>query len=184
MKGKCLGVVGMGRIGARVGEIWIRFGMSVAAHDIIPISEEVVRFLNCTVTSLDSLLGRADYVTIHVPLTPETRHLIDSRRLSMMKKTAYLINTSRGGVVDEESLVQALKEGKLAGAALDVFETEPPRGDLLTAPNIILTPHIGGQTTEAQANATKTVGRKIELFFEGREEEEEGGRERLSADPE
>ncbi len=179
LKGKCLGVVGMGRIGVRVGEIGIQFGMSIAGHDVVPISEEVVRSLRCTVTSLDSLLGLADYLTIHVPLTPETRHLIDSRRLSMMKKTAYLINTSRGGVVEEESLVESLKGGRLAGAALDVFETEPPRGGLLSAPNIILTPHIGGQTLEAQAHATKAVGKKIELFFEGRK----GLREDLSPDP-
>ncbi len=179
LKGKFLGIVGMGRIGARVGEIGIGFGMSIAAHDIVPISEEVVRILHCTLASLDSLLGTADYLTIHVPLTPETRHLIDSRRLSMMKKTAYLINTSRGGVVEEESLVEALKGGMLAGAALDVFETEPPRGGLLSAPNIILTPHIGGQTLEAQVHATKAVGMKIELFFEGRK----GLREDLSPNP-
>jgi len=179
LKGKTLGIVGLGRIGRRVGEIASRFGMSIAGYDIIPIAEEILRRLECKLLPLDTLLSSADYVTIHVPLTPETSHLIDSRRLSMMKRAAFLVNTSRGGVVEERSLVKALKKGEIAGAALDVFETEPPRGGLLSAPNIILTPHIGGQTLEAQAHATKAVGKKIELFFEGRK----GLREDLSPDP-
>jgi len=83
----------------------------------------------------------------------------------MMKRTAFLVNTSRGGVVEERRLVEALKEGQIAGAALDVFETEPPSGAILSAPNIVLTPHIGGQTFEAQADATKAVGKKIAQFF-------------------
>jgi len=165
LKGKILGIVGLGRIGRRVGEIAGRFGMSITGYDVVPIAEETLRSLDCKLAPLDSLLSSADYVTIHVPLTSETRHLIDSRRLSMMKKTAFLVNTSRGGVVDEGSLVKALKEGEVAGAALDVFETEPPGGAILSAPNIVLTPHIGGQTFEAQAGATKAVGEKIMQYF-------------------
>ena len=161
LKGKILGIVGLGRIGRRVGEIASRFGMSIVGYDVVPIAEETLRSLECKLASLDTLLSAADYVTIHVPLTPETSHLIDSRRLSMMKKTAFLVNTSRGGVVEERSLVEALKEGEIAGAALDVFETEPPGGATLSAPNIVLTPHIGGQTLEAQADATKAVGERI-----------------------
>ncbi|TLY15107.1 MAG: 3-phosphoglycerate dehydrogenase, partial [Thaumarchaeota archaeon] len=125
----------------------------------------VLRRLECKLLPLDTLLSSADYVTIHVPLNPETSHLIDSRRLSMMKRAAFLVNTSRGGVVEERSLVEALKEGEIAGAALDVFETGPPSGAILSAPNIVLTPHIGGQTFEAQADATKAVGKKIAQFF-------------------
>ena len=165
LKGKVLGIVGLGRIGRRVGEIARRFGMSIAGYDVVPIADEILRSLECKLVPLDTLLSTADYVTIHVPLTPETSHLIDSRRLSMMKKTAFLVNTSRGGVVEERSLVEALKEGEIAGAALDVFETEPPSGPLLSAPNIVLTPHIGGQTFEAQADATAAVGKKITQFF-------------------
>ena len=165
LKGKVLGIVGLGRIGRRVGEIATRFGMSIVGYDVVPIAEEILRSLGCKLAPLETLLSAADYVSIHVPLTSETSHLIESRRLSMMKKTAFLVNTSRGGVVDEGSLVQALKEGEIAGAALDVFETEPPRGAILSAPNIVLTPHIGGQTFEAQADATTAVGKKIVQFF-------------------
>jgi len=178
LKSKTLGIVGLGRIGRRVGEIAGRFGMSIVGYDIVPIAEEILRRLECKLLPLDTLISSADYVTIHVPLTPETRHLFDSRRLSMMKRTAFLVNASRGGVVEERSLVQALKEGEIAGAALDVFETEPASGAILSAPNIVLTPHIGGQTFEAQADATKVVGNKIVQFF--REESTVG--EPLSAE--
>ena len=166
LKGKTLGIVGLGRIGRRVGEIARSFGMVIIGYDVVQIPQEVLDSLGCKVLSLEALLAASDLVTIHVPLTPETRHLLDSRRLSLMKKTACLINTSRGGGVDEKGLVEALKEGRLGGAALDVFETEPPGGDVLSAPNIVLTPHICGQTLEAQSDATRSVGRKIIQFFE------------------
>jgi D-3-phosphoglycerate dehydrogenase len=139
--------------------------MSIVGYDVVPIAEEILRSLGCKLAPLETLLSAADYVSIHVPLTSETSHLIESRRLSMMKKTAFLVNTSRGGVVEERSLVEALKEGEIAGAALDVFETEPPSGPILSAPNIVLTPHFGGQTFEAQADATTAVGKKIVQFF-------------------
>jgi D-3-phosphoglycerate dehydrogenase len=98
-------------------------------------------------------------------MTPETAHLVDGTRISRMKKSAYLINTSRGGVVDEEKLAEALKEGLIGGAALDVFEKEPPTGPILTAPKTILTPHIGGQTEEAQSDAVRVIGEKVRAFF-------------------
>ncbi len=166
LKGKALGVIGLGRIGRRVGEIAKSFGMEIIGYDVVQIPQEILTALGCRLVSLEALLAESDLVTIHIPLTSETWHLLDSRRLSLMKKTACLINTSRGGVVDEKDLVAALKAGRLGGAALDVFETEPPSGEILTAPNVVLTPHIGGQTMEAQADATRSVGRKIIRFFE------------------
>lgn len=165
LKGKVLGIVGLGRIGRRIGEIARTLGMLVIIYDVITIPADVIEKLQCRVVGLDELFTDADYVTLHVPMTEETRHLVDGNRLSKMKKTAFLINTSRGGVVDESALFLALRDGTIAGAALDVFEKEPPSGIILSAPNTILTPHIGGQTDEAQADAITIVGEKVRVFF-------------------
>ncbi|HYB45264.1 MAG TPA: hydroxyacid dehydrogenase [Nitrososphaerales archaeon] len=165
LKGKVLGVVGFGRIGRRVGEIASVIGMKILAYDVIPIPPEVIAQTGCRVVGLDELLASSDYITLHVPMTDQTRHMLDGRRLSNMKKSAFLVNTSRGGVVDEQALADALKRGSLAGTALDVFEKEPPTGEILGAPNTILTPHIGGQTAEAQSDAITVVGEKVRAFF-------------------
>jgi D-3-phosphoglycerate dehydrogenase len=165
LQGKTLGIVGLGRIGRRIGEIAKALGMSILIYDVITIPQDVIDRLNCKVVDLDYLFSSADYVTLHVPMTEQTRHLVDSRRLSLMKKSSFIINASRGGVVDEGALAQALREGKIAGAALDVFEREPPSGEILSSPNTILTPHIGGQTVEAQVNAISVVGEKVRAFF-------------------
>jgi len=167
LKGKVLGIVGLGRIGRRIAEIARAMQMSVLFYDVITIPPDVVASLQARVVSLDELFQTSDYVTLHVPMTPDTAHMVSQKRLSEMKARAYLINTSRGGVIDEAALTAALKEGKLAGAALDVFETEPPSGPILDAPNTILTPHIGGQTEEAQSDAISVVGQKIRAFFSG-----------------
>jgi D-3-phosphoglycerate dehydrogenase len=169
LKGKTIGIAGMGRIGRRVGEVAKALGMTVLGYDIIEISRDVLSSLGCTMVDLDSLFSSSDFVTLHVPLSPETRQLVDSRRLSLMKKTSFLINTSRGEVIDERALVEALASGTIAGAALDVFETEPPGPGLLAAPNLIATPHIGGQTAEAQRMAISVTGTKITQFFQRRE---------------
>lgn len=169
LSGKTIGIAGMGRIGRRVGEVAKVLGMSVLGYDIIEISRDVLSSIGCTMVDLDTLFSSSDFVTLHVPLSPETRHIVDSRRLSLMKKSAFLINTSRGEVVDEPALVQALTAGAIAGAALDVFEREPPSPELLRAPNLIATPHIGGQTVEAQRMAISVTGTKIAQFFERRE---------------
>jgi len=166
LRGKTLGVVGLGRIGRRVAELSKTFGMSIVGYDVVQVPKEILAELEAKLIALDDLLSASDFVTIHVPLTPETHHLFDHRRLSMMKRGARLINTSRGGVIDEKSLVVALKTGRLSGAALDVFETEPPSGGILSAPNVILTPHVGGQTIEAQSEAMRRIGEKIKRFFE------------------
>ena len=165
LKGEVLGIVGLGRIGKRIAEVSKTLGMSVLFYDVISIPQEVVDSLGAQVVGLDELFRRSDYITLHVPMTPETAHMIDAQRLGQMKRTAFLINTSRGGVIDEAALSAALQNGTIAGAALDVFEKEPPAGPILTAPNTILTPHIGGQTEEAQTNAIVVVGEKVRDFF-------------------
>ena len=167
LKGKVLGIVGLGRIGRRIGEIARTLGMSVMMYDVITIPPDVIEKLQCKVVGLDELFCAADFITLHVPMTEDTRHMVNEKRLASMKKTAFLINTSRGGVVEEAALVAALKEGRIAGAALDVFETEPPTGAILTAPNLVLTPHIGGQTEEAQVSAISIIGEKVRAFFSG-----------------
>lgn len=168
LKGKVLGIVGMGRIGRRIGEVAKVMGMSVLVYDVIPMPPAVLDPLGARVVGLDELFASSDFVTLHVPLTPETSHLVGAKRISLMKEGAVIVNTSRGGVVDEDALASALKEGKIGGAALDVFETEPPKGPILTAPNTILTPHIGGQTEEAQVSAITVIGEKVRAFFASR----------------
>jgi len=165
LKGKVLGIVGLGRIGKRIAEVAKTLGMSVMFYDVISIPPDVVSSLGAKVVGLDELFRGSDYITLHVPMTPDTAHMIGAQRLGQMKKTAFLINTSRGGVIDEAALAASLQSGAIAGAALDVFEKEPPAGPVLTAPNTILTPHIGGQTEEAQTNAIAIVGEKVRSFF-------------------
>jgi len=165
LKGKTLGVVGLGRIGRRIAEIAKTLGMSVLFYDVIIIPPEVVSSVGARVVSLDELFSTSDYVTLHVPMTPDTLHMVGAGKLAQMKKTAVLVNTSRGGVVDEVALASALREGRIAGAALDVFEKEPPSGVIMAAPNTIFTPHIGGQTEEAQVNAITVIGEKVRAFF-------------------
>lgn len=168
VRGKVLGIVGLGRIGKRIAEIAGVLGMSVLIYDVIEIPAEVVAKLRCRIVSLDELFTSADFITLHVPMTADTMHLVNAARLAQMKRGSFLINTSRGGVVDEDSLANALKEGRIAGAALDVFENEPPSGAILTAPGTILTPHIGGQTEEAQSDAITIIGDKVRSFFDQR----------------
>jgi D-3-phosphoglycerate dehydrogenase len=151
LAGKTLGVVGLGRIGSRVAEIAASgFGMRVIAYDpLLPagISRPPVRLVD----SLDALLGEADFLSLHVPLSQKTRHLIDEKALARMKPGCRIVNTSRGAVIDEAALVEALEAGVVAGAALDVFEVEPLTADhpLCRAQNTLLTPHISSSTGEA-----------------------------------
>ena len=168
LKGKTIGIAGMGRIGRRVGEVAKVLGMSVLGYDIIEIGKDVLDQLGCTMVDLDTLFASSDFITLHVPLTAETRHLVDLRRLSLMKKTSFIVNTSRGEVIDEVALVRALNEKTIAGAGLDVFEREPPGPEVLAAPNLIATPHIGGQTIDAQKMAITVTGSKIVQFFRSR----------------
>jgi D-3-phosphoglycerate dehydrogenase len=165
MKGKILGIVGLGRIGRRIAEIAKTLGMSILVYDVIVIPQEVLAESGARVVTLDEVFSSSDYITLHVPMTPDTAHLVNAARLSQMKKTSFLINTSRGGVVDELALAEALNENRIGGAALDVFEKEPPSGAILSAPRTVLTPHIGGQTEEAQASAIVAIGERVRTFF-------------------
>ncbi len=162
LKGRYLGIIGVGRIGRRIGRIARGFGMNLIGYDMVPIDQQFAREVGLVTTDLNTLLSSADFVTLHVPLTDDTRYMINEQRLNLMKKTAYVINTSRGAVIDEHALFKALKEGKIAGAALDVFEVEPPTNDaLIQLTNVVCTPHIGAQTSEAQELAANVIAEKI-----------------------
>jgi D-3-phosphoglycerate dehydrogenase len=154
LHGKTLGLLGAGRIGSEVARRAAAFGMQVVVYDPY-LSVERAREVGAELTTLADLLERADLITVHVPLTDETRGLIGAEAIAAMKPTAYLINAARGGVVDEMALAAALESGKLAGAALDVFEEEPVRADhpLLSLENVVAVPHLGAATKEAQANS-------------------------------
>ncbi len=166
LAGKTLGIIGFGRIGRRVAKIAFAMGMNILAYDVVPIPSEVLMETATRLTSLEEVLKESDVVTLHVPLTAETWHLINAERLALMKPSAILINASRGGVVDEEALYQFLASKRLAGAGLDVFEHEPPLDSkLLKLDNVVVTPHIGAQTNDAQEAAGMMLAHKIiELF--------------------
>lgn len=158
LNGRTLGLIGAGRIGAAVARRARAFGMRVLAYDPYLTSERA-QALEIELAALDDLLRRADVVTIHVPLTDETRGLIDEARLRCMKPDAVLVNAARGGIVDEDALARVLADGHLAGAALDVFEREPLSAahPLRAAPRLVLTPHLGASTREAQHNVAYEV---------------------------
>jgi D-3-phosphoglycerate dehydrogenase / 2-oxoglutarate reductase len=158
LKGKIYGTIGIGRIGQKVAELSKAFGMQIVANDVIPIPPELISRLSIRVSTQDEVFSLSDFVDIHVPLTPETENLANYSKFSMMKKTAFLLNTSRGKVVNEKDLLRALNEKLISGAALDVFEAEPPTSlELIRNENIIVTPHIAGQSTEAQSAAGSEI---------------------------
>lgn len=158
LRGKALGIVGLGRIGAHISGIARAFGMRVLAHDPY-LAEARARELGVELMSLDDLLREADVVTLHIPLTEATRHLIDGRRLALMKPTAVLVNTARGELVEEAALLAALDAGTIAGAAVDVFAEEPlpERSPLRSCGRLILTPHLAASTTEAQERVSVEI---------------------------
>ena len=168
LKGKYLGIVGLGNIGKRLGRLARALNMNIIGYDVIPIDEEFSKEVGLMKADLDTLLSSSDFVSLHVPLLDSTHHMINAEKLGIMKKSARIINTSRGGIIDEDALYNALKEGNLAGAALDVFETEPPTSSKLTSlPNFILTPHVGAQTKEAQLLAANIIAEKIIQVLRG-----------------
>lgn len=159
--GKVLGLVGLGRVGSEVVRRTKGLGMTVLAYDPY-LSTERARGLGVELANLDDLLGQADFVSMHTPLTEETRGLIGAREFALMKPTAYLINCARGPVVDEDALLEALGQGQIAGAGLDVFAQEPPsESPLLHNPNVVLTPHLGASTEEAQVEVAREVTRDV-----------------------
>jgi len=168
LKGKYLGLIGCGNIGKRLGRLAKGLNMNIIGYDVIPIDEEFAKDVGLMKTDLDTLLQSSDYVSLHVPLLDSTYHMIDAKKLAIMKPTAKIINTSRGGVIDEKALYDAIKNGNLGGAALDVFEKEPATDSpLTTLPNVILTPHIGAQTKEAQSLAANVIAEKIIQILRG-----------------
>jgi len=168
LKGKYLGIVGLGNIGKRLGRLARALNMNIIGYDVTPIDDEFSKEVGLMKADLDTLLTSADYVSLHVPLLDSTHHMLNAEKLKMMKNTARIINTSRGGVIDEEALYNSLKEGNIAGAALDVFEVEPAtENKLITLPNFIATPHIGAQTKEAQLLAANIIAEKIIQILRG-----------------
>ena len=168
LKGKYLGIIGLGNIGKRLGRLTRALNMNIIGYDVVPIDEEFSKEVGLMKADLDTLLSSADYVSLHVPLLDSTHHMINAEKLKLMKNTARIINTSRGGVIDEEALYNSLKEGNIAGAALDVFEVEPATGNRLTTlPNFIATPHMGAQTKEAQLLAANIIAEKIIQVLRG-----------------
>ncbi|TSA17477.1 MAG: 3-phosphoglycerate dehydrogenase [Nitrosopumilales archaeon] len=168
LSGKYLGIVGLGNIGKKLAKHARALNMNIIGYDVIPISDDFSREVGLIKADLDTLISSADYISFHVPFTESTHHLVNSQLLAKMKKNACLINTSRGEIIDENALYDALKEGKIAGAALDVFESEPATGNkLATLPNVICTPHIGSQTKEAQALAANVIAEKIIMILRG-----------------
>ncbi len=162
MYGKTLGIIGIGRIGREVAKRARAFGMKVIYYDVYRPDEATEKELGVEYRELDSLISEADVITLHVPLVPETKHLINAERIEKMKDGAIIINAARGGIVDEEALYNALKSGKLYGAALDVYENEPLKESrLFELDNVVLTPHIGAQAKEGQTRAGIEVAQKI-----------------------
>ncbi|NHV96711.1 MAG: D-glycerate dehydrogenase [Thaumarchaeota archaeon] len=167
--GKTLGIIGMGRIGYAVAKRATGFGMQILYHQRHRIPEDKERVVNARYVSLEELLSTSDYVTIHLPLTEQTKGLINEKRLRLMKPTSYLINTSRGAIVDEKALIKALKEGWIKGAALDVYEKEPLPEDspLLKLDNLVLTPHIGSATTETRNKMAEIAAENLIVVLTG-----------------
>ncbi len=171
VNGKTLGIIGMGRIGRAVARRARGFNMRVIYYDVYRLPASLEKELNVEYRELDDLLMEADIVSIHTPLTKETYHLINEEKLKMMKKTAYLINTARGPVVDTKALVKALEEKWIAGAALDVFEEEPlpPDHPLTKFSNVVLAPHLASGTWDTRIKMADMAAENLIAFAEGRE---------------
>ena len=169
VSGKVLGVIGMGRIGQAVARRAKGFNMRILYYQRHRLPDDLERELGAQYVDLETLLRESDFVTIHVPLTHETYHMIGERELKMMKRTAILINTARGAVIDEQALVKALKERWITAAALDVFEQEPlpPDHPLMKLDNVVLAPHIGSATHETRNAMAKLVAENLVAFYRG-----------------
>ena len=166
--GKTLGIIGMGRIGQALARRAQAAGMRIIYHNRHRLSDEIEQKYNATYVDFQHVLQDSDYLSLNLPYTQEVHHLIGKPELGMMKRTAYLINTARGAHVHEEALVEALKSGIIAGAALDVYEHEPAiSADLLTLPNVVLSPHTGTGTWEGRIAMCENVCDNILAFIEG-----------------
>ena len=162
---KTLGIIGLGRVGAVVADRAKGLKMNVIAHDPF-ISPEVAEQMGVKLVSLDEIYANSDFITVHSPLSPETRNLVNADSFAKMKKGVFLIHCARGGIVNEKALYEALKSGKVAGAAIDVFEEEPTKNmDLISLDNVICTPHLGASTDEAQTGVAIAIARQIAAYF-------------------
>ncbi len=162
---KTLGIIGLGRVGSVVADRAIGLKMNVIAHDPF-IAPEVAEQMGVTMVSLDELYANSDFITVHTPLSPETRDLVGAAAFARMKKGVFLIHCARGGIVNEQALCDALQAGKVAGAAIDVFEEEPtPNLALIGLDNVICTPHLGASTDEAQTNVAIAIANQIAAYF-------------------
>jgi D-3-phosphoglycerate dehydrogenase len=158
---KTIGIVGFGRIGQEVGKRAKAFGMNVLAYDVIDI-DKACKEIGAKKADLSTIIEKADYITLHVPLIPQTKGMIGEKELKKMKQTAFIINTSRGGVVDEKALLDALNAGTIAGAGLDVFESEPPTDwQLMKHPKVVATPHLSSSTEEGQVRVGEITVQKV-----------------------
>ena len=169
LNGKTLGIIGLGRIGKAVAKRAQAFGMKVIYHNRRPLTSEEEKNLDVEYRSLEQLLKESDFVSLHVPLTSETYHLLSRNKLKLMKPSAVLINTSRGAVVDEEALIEFLQQGKIAAAGLDVYENEPEVPYALKElDNVVLLPHIGSATVETRNNMAVLVAKNVLAVLEGK----------------
>jgi glyoxylate reductase len=166
--GKTLGLLGFGRIGRAVARRASGFGMRVIYNDAVRAPREIEVQLNAEYGERDDVIKEADFLSVHVPLLPDTRGLIGPRELALMKPTAFLINTSRGPVVQEAALISALEQRQIAGAALDVFEREPQIGHGLLRPNVVLAPHLASASLETRTRMAMMAADNTIAFFEGR----------------
>ena len=168
LNNKVLGIIGLGRVGSEVAVRAHAFGMKILAYDPY-LAEERAEELGIRLANIDEILETSDFITVHTPLTPKTRNLIGKAEFARMKNQVRIVNCARGGIIDYEALAQAVKEGKVAGAAIDVYEQEPP-GDLPLRglPQVILTPHLGASTEEAQINVAIDVARELVRALEGK----------------
>lgn len=174
LSGSTLGIIGMGRIGQAVAQRAIGFNMKVIYHNRSRLPEETERSLNAEyIVDVRKLVAESDVISLHCPLTPQTRHLIDSEMISLMKPHSILVNTARGPVVDEAALAEALHNGKIGGAGLDVFEEEPAvHPELLSAPNCMILPHIGSATISAREAMGKLAAESIVSVLQGKADSE------------
>ena len=158
---KTIGIVGFGRIGQEVGKRAKAFDMEILAYDVIDI-DDVCKQVGAKRADLATIIEKADYITLHVPLLPQTKGMFGEKEFKAMKKTAFIVNTSRGGVVDEKALLNALNAGDIAGAGLDVYESEPPVDwQVVKHPNLIATPHLASSTVEAQERVGELTAQKV-----------------------
>ena len=167
LNGKTLGVVGFGRIGAEVGKRATAFGMKVVSYDPLIEADEIKRRGAAPMT-LDELYAQADFITLHLPLTKDSRNMVGEDAFAKMKDGVRIVSAARGGIIDETALAAALDSGKVAGAGLDVFATEPPgQSDLVLHPRVVCSPHVGAQTAEAQVRASEDIASEVLAALRG-----------------